>query len=749
MTIGAYRLGVDFGTSTTVAVLAWPDGAVKPLVFDGSELLPSAVCVDGDGTLLVGRDALHAARARPEGFEPNPKRCVDDGAVLLGDVEVPVPELFAAVLRRVAVEARRVAGGPLASVTLTCPAGWGRRRRDVLTVAAGLAGLGTPALVAEPVAAASQFVDGAGHRVPVGSCAVVYDLGAGTFDAAVVRRTADGFEVVAEAGLFDAGGLDIDEAVVAYLGSVFVTRDADWWARLHHPATAEDRRAARLLRDDVRTGKEVLSRASSTLIRLPLFEDDAPLGREQLDLLARPILDRTLRTTRAVIDEAGIGTDAVAGLFLVGGSTRMPLVAALLHRSLGLVPTVIDRPELVVAEGSLRVPASADTDHADPVPVVAAGGSAIPEVRPASAEPAPAEPVDVERRPGNRRRRLLAAVVAALTVAALIVANEVRTREDGSGTLSPGPTASATASPTASATPAAPRRVGRLAGADWPVAFSRDGRTLATEGANYTVLLWDVTDPARPRRTATIKPNAASVNALDFSPDGRTLAIAGQATTASLWDVSDRARPVRTASLTGYTTGVYDLEFRPDGRTLATASLRVAVLWNVTDRTRPKRAAVLTDFTGAVSDVGFSQDGRLMATLDDAPSLMLWEFQDGKASPSRLATAATTGRSQALALSADKRTLATSNDDTVTFWDVRDHTRPAKLSTLPGGSVVDFSPDGDSLVTVSRYDVAQLWNIADPAKPVPRDTFDGDGARFGPDGILAVSAEDGVGLWTW
>ena len=87
--IGVYRLGVDFGTSTTVAVLAWPDGAVKPLVFDGSELLPSAVCLDGDGTLLVGRDAIHAARSKPEGFEPNPKRCVDDGAVLLSEVEEP------------------------------------------------------------------------------------------------------------------------------------------------------------------------------------------------------------------------------------------------------------------------------------------------------------------------------------------------------------------------------------------------------------------------------------------------------------------------------------------------------------------------------------------------------------------------------------------------------------------------------------------------------------------------------------
>src|SRR5690348_192577 len=104
------RLGVDFGTSNTVAVLAGPDGRARPLVFEGSELLPSAVWLGPDGTALAGRDAIHAARADPARLEPHPKRCVDDGTVLLGDAEVPVGELFAAVLERVAGEARRVAG---------------------------------------------------------------------------------------------------------------------------------------------------------------------------------------------------------------------------------------------------------------------------------------------------------------------------------------------------------------------------------------------------------------------------------------------------------------------------------------------------------------------------------------------------------------------------------------------------------------------------------------------------------------
>ncbi|HEY1174868.1 MAG TPA: Hsp70 family protein, partial [Phytomonospora sp.] len=87
-------LGVDFGTSHTVAVFRRDDGTPSPLLFDGSPLLPSAVCAEPDGTLLTGRDAVHSARLRPERFEPNPKRRVDDGSVLLGDTEIPVTALF-------------------------------------------------------------------------------------------------------------------------------------------------------------------------------------------------------------------------------------------------------------------------------------------------------------------------------------------------------------------------------------------------------------------------------------------------------------------------------------------------------------------------------------------------------------------------------------------------------------------------------------------------------------------------------
>ena len=113
----------------------------------------------------------------------------------------------------------------------------------------------------------------------------------------MVRRTATGFDVRATRGLDDIGGLDIDAAVITYLGTVYLPRHGEW-RRLTEPATAADRRFARQLWDDVRAAKETLSRVGGTLIHLPLLEEDAPVGREQLEQIARPVVERTVTATR-------------------------------------------------------------------------------------------------------------------------------------------------------------------------------------------------------------------------------------------------------------------------------------------------------------------------------------------------------------------------------------------------------------------------------------------------------------------
>jgi len=161
---GETHLAIDLGTSNTVAVVRRDGQLPRPLLFDGSPLLPSAVLLGPDGRLHTGRDAAHLARSAPERLEPNPKRRVDDTTVLLADAEVEVRDLVAAVLTRAAGEAARVAGGPVPDVILTHPADWGPGRRAVLVDAARRAGFTGVELVAEPVAAATYFTEIHGSR---------------------------------------------------------------------------------------------------------------------------------------------------------------------------------------------------------------------------------------------------------------------------------------------------------------------------------------------------------------------------------------------------------------------------------------------------------------------------------------------------------------------------------------------------------------------------------------------------------
>ena len=346
-----HALGVDFGTSNTVAVARWPDGRARPILVDGSPLLPSAVYAESGGTLAVGRDAVHSARLDPARFEPNPKRRIDDGLVLLGETEFPVVDLIAGVLARVAEEWHRAVGPVRPETTLTCPATWGAARRGLLAEAAARAGLEGARLVAEPVAAATYFAEVLGRDVPIGSVVVVHDFGAGTFDASVVARTAEGFEVMAVDGRDDIGGLDVDAAIVEHLRT-------PEWQRLMEPSTVEERRAQRQLWDDVRIAKERLSRAQAADFVVPLLNTEAHLTRDELERVARPVLDQTVQVTKGLLNWADLPPGRLAGVFLVGGASRIPLVATLLHRALGEAPVVIEQPELVVAEGSILADAA-------------------------------------------------------------------------------------------------------------------------------------------------------------------------------------------------------------------------------------------------------------------------------------------------------------------------------------------------------------------------------------------------------
>ncbi|MFG1928578.1 Hsp70 family protein [Cryptosporangium sp. NPDC048952] len=412
-----------------------------PLLFDGSPSLPSAVVADLDGTLLTGRDALRSAGGAPDCFEPHPKRCIDDGTLLLGNLEYPIVEVIAATLSRVAAEAHQVLGRPPSRTRLTHPVAWGPQRTRLLADAAARAGLSGVSLVAEPVAAAHSVATSFEEGHPAAAAArspgswLIYDLGAGTTDITLVHDVA----VVASRGLPDLGGLDVDQAIFEHFGSVLAGRDPQMWQRLVAPTTVADRRAAIGFRLDLRAAKELLSRRSSTLVRVPWFDIDLPLGRETVEEIAQPVVIQTFAAVRDVLR----GAPEATGLFLVGGACRMPLVATLLHREFGIAPVLVDSPELVVASGALLVPEGPTRDpgrigHAagetgNLAPVTAVVTESTKEAGARLTQPDP--PVRRARQRGRRPARLLGGVLAAVCFVTVLVG--VRLVAGDSGTQRP------------------------------------------------------------------------------------------------------------------------------------------------------------------------------------------------------------------------------------------------------------------------------------------------------------------------
>jgi molecular chaperone DnaK (HSP70) len=160
--------------------------------------MPSAIWRDDTGTLLVGTSALDHASLAPERFERAPKRLLDQRMVILGEARVPITTLVARILTHVSEEASRLFNQTRPqAVVLTHPAAWAAPRLALLQRAADDADLGETHMVSEPAAAAVHFAT----KVPVDSHVVVFDLGGGTFDAAVLVRTPTGFALAGPRGV--------------------------------------------------------------------------------------------------------------------------------------------------------------------------------------------------------------------------------------------------------------------------------------------------------------------------------------------------------------------------------------------------------------------------------------------------------------------------------------------------------------------------------------------------------------------
>ena len=304
------------------------------------------------------------------------------------------------------------------------------------------------------------------------------------------------------------------------------------------------------------------------------------------------------------------------------------------------------------------------------------------------------------------------------------------------------------------------------------VAFSRDGRTLASGNADGTVRLWDVAEPAHPSPLGQPLPSGpgsgsaggpAVVLSVAFSPDGHTLAYGDDGGTVQLWDVTDPARPRPLGQSLAQILNFYSVAFSPDGHTLAGGTDGTVQLWDVADPVHPRPLGqALAGGTAAVQSVAFSPGGHTLASGSHDGTVQLWDVAD-PVHPRPLGPSLTssTAAVKSVAFSPDGHALASGdNGGAVRLWDVANPSRPRPLSRIPTGrgavDSVAFSPDGHTLASGSLDGTILLWDVADPADPSPLGPAltGGTGAissvAFSPDGrTLAGGSLDGIiRLWS-
>jgi hypothetical protein len=350
-----WTLAIDFGTSYTAAAVA-ENGRVDALEINGERRIPSVVFLNEDGTLAVGELALNRAALAPERVERTPKAYLEEGEpeIILGDQPLKVTTLVGRIYHEVLQEALRQHNGrPPDRVTLTHPASWSKARLDLLVASAKEGGIHDPVLVSEPEAAALHLSSerSGGQPVPEGGCVLVYDLGGGTFDTAALRRTGDRFELIGKPGGDERiGGVRFDDLLYRKLGETAF--EPGEWKAMSESDEREWLRANFHFRDEVRKAKEAVSQAPSYAFYVPApIGRDVQVTREEFEELVREHIRRTLDLLEATLKDAGLETSSLAALYLVGGSSRIPMVAHEVRSRFGRADTK-GEPKAVVALGA-------------------------------------------------------------------------------------------------------------------------------------------------------------------------------------------------------------------------------------------------------------------------------------------------------------------------------------------------------------------------------------------------------------
>lgn len=356
--------GIDLGTTNSL-VASVQSGLPKTLTdADGTDIVPSIVSYQ-ENEVLVGAAAQAKSIADPQNTIVSAKRLIGRG---LSDIQAKYPSLpyefggkenhptlitrkgevdpvqvSSEILKTLSTRAEASLGGELEGVVITVPAYFDDAQRQSTKDAAKLAGLNVLRLLNEPTAAAVAYGLDTAHDGHTDGVIAVYDLGGGTFDISILRLNKGVFEVLATGGDSALGGDDFDVALAEHL------IDKAGLARPLSPSME------RQLAVQARALKEALTNSNDALVELTL--DNGSIWQETIskatfEALISSLVTKTLRACRRALKDAGLSTDMVEEVVMVGGSTRVPLVRAEVEKYFKKAPLTSIDPDKVVAIGA-------------------------------------------------------------------------------------------------------------------------------------------------------------------------------------------------------------------------------------------------------------------------------------------------------------------------------------------------------------------------------------------------------------
>ena len=343
-------IGIDLGTTNScVAVMEGGEAVVIPNP-EGNRTTPSVVAFSQNGERLVGQIAKRQAVTNPDHTVISIKRDMgtDKKVKIEGDEFTP-QEISAMILQKLKSDAENYLGTEVKQAVITVPAYFSDSQRQATKDAGKIAGLEVLRIINEPTAAALAFgMDKADKDQKI----MVYDLGGGTFDVSILDIGDGVFEVLATSGNNRLGGDDFDQKIIEYLIAEFKkTNGID---------LSTDKMAMQRLKEAAEKAKIELSGMGQTQINLPFITADST-GPKQLDItltrakfedLIRELVDSTKGPVNQALKDAGITSNDLDQVLLVGGSTRVPLVQETVKKITGKEPNKGINPDECVALGA-------------------------------------------------------------------------------------------------------------------------------------------------------------------------------------------------------------------------------------------------------------------------------------------------------------------------------------------------------------------------------------------------------------